>query len=167
MENTNNLELNNAENLETINLDDWKYGKDNDVRLDRDFTENLATVKFCFFAVTERDDKGKVKSTKDLVEKAYNVTELPEAIKNRLVVHGLLAKLGDDQASNKDCKISDCVKDMDAQWERLVAGTWNAKKAKSERVKVTEDAITAGATALGMDAEQAMALLKQLGLYKG
>lgn len=70
--------------------------------------------------------------------RVYDLNELPESIKDRLMLHGAAQKLGDSYAGRDDHE--DCT---EAVWENLMAGNWGA-----ERGSGLEDKLEAAQEAL-------------------
>lgn len=65
--------------------------------------------------------------------RVYDANELPEAIKDRLMMHGLSQKLGDSYAGKDDHE--DCT---EAVWEQLMAGNWGAERGSGLEDKLAE-----------------------------
>lgn len=65
--------------------------------------------------------------------RVYEIADLPEAIRNRLMLHGLAQKLGDSYAGRDDHE--DCT---EAVWENLMAGNWGAERGSGLEDKLAE-----------------------------
>ena len=70
--------------------------------------------------------------------RVYDLNELPEAIKDRLMLHGAAQKLGDSYAGRDDHE--DCTENV---WSNLMEGNWGA-----ERGSGLEDKLEAAQEAL-------------------
>ena len=65
--------------------------------------------------------------------RVYDLNELPEAIKNRLMLHGAAQKLGDSYAGRDDHE--DCTENV---WSNLMEGNWGAERGSGLEEKLAE-----------------------------
>ena len=65
--------------------------------------------------------------------RVYDLNELPEAIKDRLMLHGAAQKLGDSYAGRDDHE--DCT---EAVWSNLMEGNWGAERGSGLEDKLAE-----------------------------
>ena len=127
-----------------------------------DFVEVLSRVK------GEKTETGKVVGT-------FVVTadEFSDEVRTQALLHGLSQKFGDELACTAEEKDAYSVEEAKS-WlsdldSRLKAGKWNAGKRSGNGKVERVDAEKLSNVALpeGISQDQAMALLKQLGLFKG
>ena len=126
------------------------------------FVEVLARVK------GEKTEVGGIVET--FVVKADN---FPEDVRTQAMLHGLSQKFGDELACGAEEKevysVAEAKGWLGDMTERLNLGRWNAGKRSGNGKVERVDAEKLGNVALpeGISQDQAMALLKQLGLFKG
>ena len=99
--------------------------------------------------------------------------DFPGGVQNQALLHGLSQKFGDELACGSEEKEVTSVEDA-KNWltdlhGRLVLGKWNAgKRSGNGKVeRVDENKLAAVSLPEGISQEQAMELLKSLGLFKG
>ncbi len=127
-----------------------------------DFVEVLTKVK------GEKTELGNIVSSYTIY-----TSDFSDSVIDQATLHGLSQKFGDELACTAEEKDATTVQEAMA-WlsdldSRLKAGKWNAGK-RSGNGKVNRvDSAKLESVALpeGISQEQAMALLKQLGLFKG
>lgn len=127
-----------------------------------DFVEVLSRVK------GEKTETGKVIET--FVVKAE---EFSDEVRTQAMLHGLSQKFGDELACGSEEKEAYTVVEAKG-WlvdmtSRLVANKWNAGKRSGNGKVERVDAEKLGNVSLpeGISQDQAMMLLKSLGLFKG
>jgi hypothetical protein len=126
-----------------------------------DFVEVLSKVK------GEKTETGRIIETFTI-----SADDFSDAIQTQALLHGLSQKFGDELACTTEEKdvttVSEAVTWLADLNSRLVVGKWNAGKRSGNGKVERVDAVKLGGVELpeGVTQEQAMALLKQLGLFK-
>lgn len=131
------------------------------------------TVTINFVEVLSKVKGEKTEMGKTIESFVVRADEFSDEVRTQAMLHGLSQKFGDELACTAEEKevysvaeAKGWLSDLDS---RLVAGKWNAGKRSGNGKVERVDATRLGAVALpeGISQEQAMALLKQLGLFKG
>ena len=111
-----------------------------EIKLDKSYTNEVITLTF--HGVTE---EGKI--NKDVIINTLNFTvaDLPENIIKTAICHGLVQKLGDSLAMTKEMReatsVSESVESIQALWEQLKGGDWNAKAKTTKQPSITHKAM--------------------------
>lgn len=131
------------------------------------------TVTIDFVEVLSRV-KGEKTETGRIVESfVVRAEEFSDEVRTQAMLHGLSQKFGDELACGSEEKEVYTVEEakgwLEDMAERLIANKWNAGKRSGNGKVERVDSAKLGAVELpeGISQDQAMTLLKQLGLFKG
>ena len=143
------------------------------VKISKTVNVEAKTVTIDFVEVLSRV-KGEKTETGSVIETfVVKAEEFSDEVKTQAMLHGLSQKFGDELACGTEEKETYSVAEAKG-WlvdmtSRLVANKWNAGKRSGNGKVERVDATKLGSVELpeGISQDQAMALLKQLGLFKG
>lgn len=118
--------------------------------------------------ITEYDGSWNGEDFSLIKSERYDMNKVIEKNVTHAALHGMAQKLCDSTASMSDKKgysVEERFTTMGNLFERLMDGPWN-KKAEGSGPKISLSAVERKAKELGLE-DEALELLKQLGLFKG
>ena len=133
--------------------------------------EKTVTINFVEVLARVKGEKTEVGST--IESFVVRADEFSDEVRTQAMLHGLSQKFGDELACGSEEKevysVAEAKGWLEDMSERLIANKWNAGKRSGNGKVERVDAAKLGNVALpeGISQDQAMALLKQLGLFKG
>jgi len=148
-----------------MKLSEIKIGKTVDVA--------AKTVTISFLPIVSRVKGEKTEVGLAVGTTVISASDFTEEVLTQAMLHGLSQKFGDELALSADDKevytVTDARGWLSDMTERLKLGKWNAgKRSGNGKVEKMDEAKLATAELPeGVSLEQAMALLKQLGMFKG
>ena len=143
------------------------------VKISKTVNAEEKTVTINFVEVLSRVKGEKTEVGRTIESFVVRAEDFSDEVKTQAMLHGLSQKFGDELACGSDEKEVYSVVEakgwLEDMAERLIANKWNAGKRSGNGKVERVDATKLGNVALpeGISQEQAMALLKQLGLFKG
>ena len=133
--------------------------------------EKTVTINFVEVLARVKGEKTEVGST--IESFVVRADEFSDEVRTQAMLHGLSQKFGDELACGSEEKevysVAEAKGWLEDMASRLIANKWNAGKRSGNGKVERVDAAKLGNVALpeGISQDQAMALLKQLGLFKG
>lgn len=143
------------------------------VKISKTVNVEAKTVTIDFVEVLSRVKGEKAEMGKTIESFVVRAEDFSDEVRTQAMLHGLSQKFGDELACGAEEKDAYTVEEakgwLDDMSSRLIANKWNAGKRSGNGKVERVDATKLAATELpeGISQDQAMALLKQLGLFKG
>jgi hypothetical protein len=148
-----------------MKLSEIKIGKTVDVA--------AKTVTISFLPVLKRVKGEKTEVGKAVGSFVVGASDFTEDVLTQAMLHGLSQKFGDELAMSPEEKevytVEDAISWFNDMASRLKLGKWNAGKRSGNGKVEKVDSAKLEATELpeGVSLDQALALLKSMGLFKG
>lgn len=143
------------------------------VKISKTVNVEAKTVTIDFVEVLSRVKGEKTEMGKTIESFVVRAEEFSDEVRTQAMLHGLSQKFGDELACGSEEKDAYTVAEAKG-WladmsSRLIANKWNAGKRSGNGKVERVDAEKLGNVALpeGISQDQAMMLLKSLGLFKG